>query len=153
MFRPRGLADPPTMIDPQNPIVMLCARGIQAEAEHRYIDARALYQQAWEQHTDDYEACIAAHYLARQQETLEDSRAWNQAALDHAARVAPERVDDFLPSLYLNLGWSHEVLNDLAGAQRCYAAGAAHLEALPSGAYTDVVRDGLMRGLQRTQST
>lgn len=139
------------MIDPENPVVKLCARGIAAEAQHRHADALALYQQAWAIRSDDYEAGIAAHYLARQQATLEAALAWNQAALDHALRVSPERVAGFLPSLYLNLGWSHEMLNDSAQARRCYQAGVVLLETLPPGPYTDVVRDGITRGLERTQ--
>ncbi len=138
------------MIDPDNPVVRLCAEGIAAEGQGRHADAAALYQKAWTIHTDDYEACIAAHYLAREQETLQASRAWNQLALDHALAVADDRIAGFLPSLYLNLGWSHEVLGEPVKARACYLAGAARVAGLPPGAYTDVVRDGLARGLART---
>jgi tetratricopeptide (TPR) repeat protein len=139
------------VIDPDNPIVKLCAEGIAAEAQHRHAEASARYRQAWDLHSDDYEACIAAHYLARQQETLAESLAWNQTALDYARRVPLERVADFLPSLYLNLGWSYEVLDNLSEARRCYEEGAACLGELPPGPYTDIVRDGIRRGLERTQ--
>ena len=138
------------MIDPENPVVRLCAEGIQAEGQGRHEDAAALYREAWAIHSDDYEACIAAHYLAREQETLEESLRWNQAALDHALAVDEERIAGFLPSLYLNLGWSHEVLGDAATARACYLAGAARVAGLPAGGYTDVVRDGIERGLART---
>jgi hypothetical protein len=138
------------MIDPDNPVVRLCAEGIQAEGQGRHEDAAALYREAWAIHSDDYEACIAAHYLAREQETLEESRKWNQAALDHALLVEEDRIAGFLPSLYLNLGWSHEVLGDPITARACYLEGAAQLVGLPAGAYTDVVRDGIGRGLART---
>lgn len=138
------------MIDPANPIIMLCAAGIQAEGRHDYTAALGLYTQAWDLRTDDYEASIAAHYLARQQETLADSLRWNQAALDHALLAPVEMVAGFLPSLYLNLGWSHEVLEDAAAARACYAEGAARLAALPASPYADTVRDGLTRGLERT---
>jgi tetratricopeptide (TPR) repeat protein len=138
------------MIDPDNPVVQLCAEGIRAEGESRHEDALALYRRAWAIHQGDYEACIAAHYLAREQATLLESLAWNQLALDHALAVADERVRDFLPSLYLNLGWSHEVLSDPAKARTYYGAGAALLANTPSSPYADVVRDGLTRGLERT---
>jgi hypothetical protein len=59
-------------------------------------------------------------------------------------------VAGLLPSLYLNLGWSHEVLNEPAQARHLYQAGAASLQALPAGPYTDTVRDGITRGLERT---
>ncbi len=147
-------------MDPNNPIVKLCSEGIAAEGQGRHAEAAALYCQAWANHQDDYEACIAAHYLARQQETLLESLAWNQRALDHALAVNSqefsqginEEIKGFLPSLYLNLGWSHEVLEDVQRVRRCYQEGAAHLAALPDGPYTDVVRDGITRGLERTQT-
>ena len=138
------------MIDPENPVVRLCAEGIAAEGQGRHAEAAALYREAWATHTDDYEACIAAHYLAREQETLQESLHWNQAALDHALMVNEERIAGFLPSLYLNLGWSHEVLGNPVKARACYLEGAARVAALPAGAYTDVVRDGIGRGLERT---
>ena len=138
------------MIDPQNPVVRLCAEGIAAEGQGQHEVAAALYREAWAIHTDDYEACIAAHYLAREQESLQESLAWNQRALDHALAVEEGRIAGFLPSLYLNLGWSHEVLEDRVTARACYLEGAAHVAELPPGAYTDVVRAGLARGLERT---
>ena len=138
------------MINPDNPVVRLCAEGIQAEGQGRHEDAAALYQKAWAIHSDDYEACIAAHYLAREQETLQESLQWNQLALDHALAVPDDRIAGFLPSLYLNLGWSHEVLEDAVTARACYLEGAARLADLPPGVYTDVVRDGIARGLERT---
>lgn len=138
------------MIDPNNRVVRLCAEGIQAEGEGRHEDARALYRKAWAIHDDDYEACIAAHYLAREQDTLLESLAWNQLALDHALAVPDGRMRDFLPSLYLNLGWSHEVLDGPTKARVYYVEGAALLAGLPPSPYVDVVRAGITRGLERT---
>ena len=54
-------------MDPNNPIVLLCVNGIQAEQQGRMTDAHASYEQAWTNHSSDFEACIAAHYLARTQ--------------------------------------------------------------------------------------
>jgi hypothetical protein len=79
-----------------------------AEFEHRRRDARLLYQQAWDVSTDDYEACIAAHYLARCQDDPAESLRWNQPALSCADLVNDERVRDFYPSLYLSLGRAYE---------------------------------------------
>ncbi len=53
-----------------NPVIKLCAEGTRAEFEGRIEDARTLYMQAWEASKDDYEACVAAHYVARHQEAL-----------------------------------------------------------------------------------
>jgi hypothetical protein len=108
------------IMDTNNPVIQFCIQGTQAEFEHRLQDARRLYEQAWDSHADDYEACIAAHYVARFQETPQESLRWNQIALDHADRVNDERVRDFYPSLYLSLGRSHEILGDHIEMQKYY---------------------------------
>ena len=107
-------------MDTNNPIIQLCVAGTRAEFEHRIEDARRLYQQAWEARTDDYEACIAAHYVARFQDSTEESLRWNQIALEHADAVKDERVKEFHPSLYLSLGRSFELVDNPAEAQRYY---------------------------------
>ena len=107
-------------MDMDNPVIKLCVAGTQAEFQGRIADARALYRQAWEISQDDYEACIAAHYVARYQESVAEALRWNQAALDHANAVADERVQEFYPSLYLNMGHSHEMAGNPAEAQRYY---------------------------------
>jgi hypothetical protein len=94
--------------------------GTRAEFEHRIEDACVLYQQAWEARTDEYEACIAAHYVARFQDSAEESLRWNQLALKHANVVNDERVKDFYPSLYLSLGRSYELTDNPGEAQRYY---------------------------------
>jgi len=111
-------------MDTTNPVIQLCIQGALAEFEHRLDDARMLYQQAWELHADEYEACVAAHYVARFQESPEESLYWNQLALEHANAVNDERVEEFYPSLYLNMGRSHEIMGDQEEAQRYYALAA-----------------------------
>src|ERR1700747_1626744 len=59
-------------IDPNNPVVRLCAGGGAAEMKGRVDEATRLYREAWEAweaRQDDYEACIVSHYLARVQRT------------------------------------------------------------------------------------
>lgn len=111
-------------MDLENPVIQLCIQGSHAEFEHRAEDARALYQQAWDIHTDDYEACIGAHYLARFQDTPEKTLQWNLIALQHANAVHDESVEEFLPSLYLSLGKSYEVIGDIVEAQKYYKLAA-----------------------------
>ncbi|MEP7135480.1 MAG: hypothetical protein ABI904_11165 [Chloroflexota bacterium] len=111
-------------MDLSNPVIQLCMDGSRAEFEHRLEDARALYQQAWDARTDDYEACIAAHYVARFQDSVKESLRWNQIALEHANAVDDERVKDFYPSLYLNLGRSYELTGNQSEAQRYYELAA-----------------------------
>ena len=107
-------------MDTNNPVIQLCMQGSQAEFEGRIEAAQSLYLQAWATAQNDYEACIAAHYMARFQSTPEETLHWNQEALERAKRVHDESVKDFYPSLYLNLGRSYEVLGNSAEAQRYY---------------------------------
>ena len=136
---------PPMQIDPTNPVVALCAEGIQAEARHDFGAARRLFQQAWETHRTDYEAAIAAHYVARHQPSREETLRWNERALSHALRVPEERTRGFFASLYLNLAHSHEMLDQREAALRCLEQGEEALDDLPGSAYADGVRDGLAR--------
>ena len=107
-------------MDLTNPVIQLCIAGTRAEFERQLEDARVLYEQAWDAHTDDYDACIAAHYAARFQDSAAESLRWNQIALDHANVVNDERVKEFYPSLYLSLGRSHELVGNQGEAQRYY---------------------------------
>lgn len=116
-------------MDINNPVIKLCMEGTRAEFDGRIESARDLYQQAWEAAQDDYEACVAAHYVARFQESAEETLRWNQEALNRAdcvadGDIADGRVQPFYPSLYLNMGQSHERLGHQAEAQRYYKLAA-----------------------------
>lgn len=111
-------------MDTNNPVIQLCVAGTQAEFAGRIAEAHALYQQAWESAQDDYEACIAAHYVARHQSTPEATLQWNQIALERADAVGDRRVQEFYGSLYLTLGHSYELVGDPETAQRYYGLAA-----------------------------
>ncbi len=111
-------------MDLDNPVIKLCAEGTRAQFEGRIEAARTLYVQAWEAARDDYEACVAAHYVARHQERHQDTLHWNREALARAEAVGDERVKSFYPSLYLNMGQSYEALGDRAEASRYYGLAA-----------------------------
>ena len=111
-------------MDPHNPVVALCVLGSQAELQGRPEEAHALYLQAWETAQDDYEACIAAHYVARHQQNAAEKLRWNRIALDKATAVDDDLVEPFYPSLYLCMGESYELLGDAAEAERYYALSA-----------------------------
>jgi tetratricopeptide (TPR) repeat protein len=111
-------------MDTNNPIIKLCIAGTQAEFNGNMEAACELYRQAWATSMDDYEACIAAHYLARCQKAPEDIFHWNQIALERARTAEHERVEDFYPSLYLNMGRSYESLGNQAEAEKYYSQAA-----------------------------
>lgn len=81
-------------MDPNNPVVKLCIEGTQAEFAGQPEAAHRLYQEAWTAARDDFEACIAAHYMARHQ-VDNDKLRWNQEALARAEAVGDEWVDSF----------------------------------------------------------
>lgn len=112
-------------MDSNNPVVSLCIEGSRAELEGRRAHAYALYAQAWDVARNDYEACIAAHYVARSATDPQEIFRWNREALDRAEAVNDGRVDSFYPSLYLNMGRSHELLGDQEEAERYYGLAAA----------------------------
>jgi tetratricopeptide (TPR) repeat protein len=109
---------------PDNLIVKLCVAGTQAEFKGKMDEACALYQQAWEAATDDYEACIAAHYVARCQASPENVLRWNREALERAGAVNNDSIREFYPSLYLNMGRSYELLGQQSEAEKYYLLAA-----------------------------
>jgi len=136
-------------MDTNNPVVQLCMEGMQAEGEGKPERARDLFMQAWEAARDDFDACVAAHYLARHQESPEETLRWNQESLNRAEAVADERVGGFYPSLYLNMGWSYEQLGDYAEARRYYTLSCERFGSLGDDRYGDIVRQGAEGGLKR----
>jgi len=136
-------------MDPDNPVIALCAQGMMAEGEGRAGDARDLFARAWAQRADDFEACVAAHYLARHQPTAEETLRWNQVALERAEAAGDERVRGFYPSLYLNLGKSYEDTGARAEAARCYRMAERRLDDLPADGYGNMLRRGIQQALLR----
>jgi hypothetical protein len=137
-------------IDPQNRVVRSCVLGMEREQEGRHEEALQLFMLAWHESTSAFERSIAAHYVARHQTTPESTLHWNQESLTNADAVGDDRIQDFYPSLYLNLGKSHEDLGNLKDARRFYALAAERIGGLPETPLTDTVRRGVMNGLQRT---
>jgi tetratricopeptide (TPR) repeat protein len=136
-------------MDPDNPVVRLCVKGMECEFAGDYDGAAEAFQTAWDQSTDDLDRCIAAHYLARHQKTPAGTLGWNQKSLHHAAAVDEDRVRDFYPSLYLNLGKSHEDLGNRDEAKHFYDLAAQIVDTLDEGRYGGVVRDAVARALLR----
>jgi hypothetical protein len=130
-------------IDPTNPVVALCAAGMASEGTPD--DARRLFEQAWAARRDDYDAAVAAHFLARHQPTPAETLRWNALAVRHAQAVADGRADGLLASLYLNLGDAHANVGDREGAAAAAGRAAAALTAVPPGGYREFVALGIRR--------
>ena len=134
-------------IDPTNPVVALCAEGMAVEGTPGA--ARPLFEQAWDARRDDYDAAIAAHFLARHQPTPEDTLRWNDLAARHAERVGDGRADALLPSLYLNLGDALAGVGQLAPALDAARRARDRLDALPHDGYRAFVLLGIDRLIER----
>jgi hypothetical protein len=130
------------MIDPQNPVAVLCAEGMTAEVQGRTDDARRLFAEAWARRRDHYESSIAAHYVARHQPTPARTLLWNARAARHA-EADPDTTREFLASLYLNLGHSYEVVGRAIEARSYAARAASALSFLPEGGYREFTRRGV----------
>ena len=133
----------PEMIDPANPVVALCAEGMATEGTP--AAARRLFERAWAIRRDDYDAAIAAHFLARHQETPAETLHWNAVAVRHAEAVRDGSATAFLASLYLNLGDAHANVGDIAASVDAVQRAAIHLAMVPEGGYRDFVAFGVRR--------
>ena len=135
------------MIDPSNPVVALCAEGMSVEGTPD--EARRLFERAWAIRQDDFDAAIAAHFLARHQPTDTETLRWNALAVEHAESVHDGRCGELLASLYLNLGDSHARLGQREPARAAVRRAAEHLASLPAGGYRDLVAMGIDRLTRR----
>ena len=138
-------------MDPRNPIIQLCVQGVEAESAARFAEARTYFEQAWKASTDDVEACIAAHYIARNQTDLEQALWWNQIALARADRVRDDRVRSFYASLHLNLGMAHEKLGQIGIAHHHFLKASATLQDIDDSEHRVLVEYCVTRGLKRTE--
>ena len=134
--------------DPENPVVKLCAAGMQVDGEP--AKALALFERAWAARRDEFDASVAAHFVARHQATPRLTLAWHEIALQHAERITDDRVVALLPSLCLNLAECYRLDGRTDQANALAQRGRRALDRLPAGdGYRQFVGAGLDRLLQR----
>ncbi|WP_243744738.1 hypothetical protein [Streptomyces hainanensis] len=127
-------------MDPHNEVVGLCAAGMAAEAAGERARARELFERAWAAAGDDYERCVAAHYVARHQDTPAATLRWNEDCLRYADAVGDDRVAGFRASLHLNIARARRDLGDHEPARAHLALAAEHIPAVPEGEYRNWLR-------------
>jgi hypothetical protein len=135
------------MIDPTNRVVALCAEGMAREGVP--AEAMRLFEEAWALRSDDFEAAIAAHFVARHQPTAADTLHWNALAVHHAELVLDRRAEGFLASLYLNLADAHEKVGEREAAVSAVKRAAVYLDLLAAGGYREFVASGIRRLAER----
>lgn len=135
--------------DPNNKIIQLCAKGMEMETKQNPEEAKALFLQAWEEATNDFEKFTAAHYVARHQPTVEDKLKWDETALSFALKINDGSMEAHYPSLYLNIAKCYEDLKDLESARENYEVALSYAAHLPDNGYGKMIRSGINNGLQR----
>src|ERR1700684_4365790 len=124
--------------DSNNHVVKLCTQGMRLEGEGNPEEAYKIFQQAWNESTDDFEKLTSAHYVARHQKTVAEKLEWDETALNLALKINDERVKVGYPSLYLNIGKCYEDLNDFDNAQKNYQLAFSFINLLPDNRYASI---------------
>ena len=135
--------------DPNNPVIKLCADGMNSEARGQIEKAKQLFQQAWDISSNDFEKFTSAHYLARNQKDPKDELKWNLEALTFGIAIQDDSMKSHFPSLYLNVGKSYETLGDTGKAKENYKLALQFSRYLPANAYGDLIKSGISAALQR----
>jgi rifampin ADP-ribosylating transferase len=91
-------------------------------------EAKALFLQAWNEATNDYEKFLAAHYVSRHQENVSDKLKWLETTLRFALKINDDAVKGALPSLYVNIAKCYEDLNDPHNAKKNHASAISFKE-------------------------
>lgn len=138
-------------MDPTNPVVALCAQGMAVDGSP--IEALRFFELAWAARRDDFDAAVAAHFVARHQPTAAATLHWNALAVQHAEAVSDGRCNELLASLYLNLGDSHARVAQREPARTAVRRAADYLSRLPPGGYRDFVAMGIDRLARRLETT
>lgn len=116
------------------------------EVAKKWADARASYNELWDEATrssDQYQACVVAHFMAHTYDEAQAQLIWHQRALqaaDAAVAQGDDRVRDFYPSLHANLGDVYMRLGRRDQAKAHIGAAREADSVLPDDAYGSTVR-------------
>lgn len=134
-------------LDPDNHVIKLCAKGMDMEGTPE--EASKLFTQAWNEAVDDFERFIAAHYIARHQNSIADKLKWDETALHLALKIKDKDVDGAYPSLYLNIAKCYEDLGDVENAEKNYQSALAFMDRLSDDGYGNMIKGGILNGIKR----
>ena len=137
--------------DPDNNVIKLCARGMGLEGEGKNEEAYIMFQQAWNEATDDFEKFTAAHYVARRQTNSADKLYWDKTALSLALKIDDQDLKGSYPSLYLNIAKCYEDLHNPDEARDNYLLALSFAGCLPDDGYGKMIKSGIMNGLERVK--
>jgi rifampin ADP-ribosylating transferase len=106
--------------DPNNDVIKLCVSGLSLEDSGNIEEAIAMFHNAWNEATDDYERFIAAYHIARKKKSITDRLKWMETSLQCALNIDDGNVKSAYPTLYLNIAKCYEELSDSENAKRNY---------------------------------
>jgi len=106
--------------NPSNRVIQLCLQGMELEEQNSPDDASALFHQAWNEATNDFEKFIAAHYVARHQSSVSERLYWLQEMLALGQKINSEQVKSAFPTVYAGIAKCYEELNDHGNAKLNY---------------------------------
>jgi len=135
--------------DTNNPIIQLCAQGMQLEGEGKKEAAKQLFYKAWEQANSPFEKFTAAHYVARHQATAADKLTWDEKCLAIALTIDDGSMKATFPSLYLNIAKCYEDLHNAEEARKNYLHAQSYASYLNDDGYGNMIKAGIEKGLQR----
>jgi tetratricopeptide (TPR) repeat protein len=141
------------LFDPENPIVRLCAEGMELELKQQFAEAGRLFAKAWENATTDLEKFIAAHYVARHQQSVSDKLKWDETALAFALQIRDSGMQANYPSLYLNIAKCYEDLDEISSARNHYELALSYSQYLPDNGYGQIILTGIRNGIERLSGT
>jgi tetratricopeptide (TPR) repeat protein len=133
-------------------VVKLCSEGMELEGQGRKKEALRLFQQAWDEASNDFEKFTSAHYVARHQENIQDKLKWDETALNLALKIDDDNVRGAYPSLYLNIAKCYEDLNDLYNAMKNYQLALSFIGLLPDNGYGNMLKGGINNGIKRVNN-
>lgn len=135
--------------DPNNKIVKHCAEGMVLEGNGKMEEAAKLFRHASTEASSDLEKFIAAHYIARHQNNVEDKLKWDETALHLALQIDDENMKAHYPSLYLNIAKCHEDIKDFAKANENYQFAELFTNYLFDDGYGNMIKAGIKNGIER----
>jgi tetratricopeptide (TPR) repeat protein len=137
--------------DTTNNVIKRCAEGMNLEGQGRKEEALEVFQQAWNESSNDFEKFTSAHYVARHQESIENKLKWDMTALEFASKINDDNITGAFPSLYLNIAKCYEDLNDFQNARNNYSLALSYADQLPDNGYGSMIKAGIMSGIERVK--
>lgn len=106
--------------NPGNAIVKRCLQGMSMEDQGKPAEALGIFQQAWNEASNDFEKFLAAYYISRHQKNLHDTLNWLNTTLQLALKLNNDAVKSAFHSLYLKIAQCYEAMGEDDNAKKNY---------------------------------